>query len=58
MRKMITYKIICLNKKEALKLYNMLDKFKQAEYIGDGTIELDGRKVTFKIKYKGGFWVR
>ena len=47
---MITYKIKCLNSKEADKLYKMLNKFKQEEYIGDGELELKGRIVIFRIK--------
>lgn len=51
------YKIKCLTSKEALKLYKMLNKFKQEEYIGDGEISLDRRNVTFEIKYKGERWI-
>ena len=50
------YKIKCYSKKEANKLYEMLNKFKQEDYIGDGEIELKGRLVIFRIKYKGGMW--
>ena len=52
------YKIRCLTSKEALKLYKMLNKFKQEEYIGDGEISLDGRSVTFEIKNKIRGWTR
>lgn len=55
---MKTYKITCLNEKEAIKLFNMLNKFKKEDYIGDGEIRQDGRIVIFKIKYEGGMWIR
>lgn len=46
------YKIKCFNNKEALKLYKMLVKFKQKEYIGYGEISVNKKIVIFNIQEK------
>ena len=44
------FKIKCYSKKEAIKLYNMLNELKLANWIGEGEIELNERIVIFKTK--------
>lgn len=53
-----TYKIKCYSEEEAEKLFDMLNKLKQVEYIEEGEIELDKRVVIFKTKCYKTTWIK
>ena len=44
------FKIKCYSEKEAVKLFEMLNKLKQIEYIGEGEIDQNKNIVIFKTE--------